>query len=73
MEGVKSFVNFAIQNFEEYETIVCPCKQCQLNKRLQPQQVYDHLTCGTRIMPGYTLNGFCMVKWLMFMLFKDPV
>jgi hypothetical protein len=54
MEGAKSFVSFAIQNSGEYETIVCPCKQCRLNKRLRPQQVYDHLTGGTGILPGYT-------------------
>jgi hypothetical protein len=54
MEGAKSFVSFAIQNSREYEMIVCPCKQCQLNKRLRPQQIYNHLTGGTRILSGYT-------------------
>jgi hypothetical protein len=34
--------------------IVCPCKQCRLNKRLRPQQIYNHLTGGTRILSGYT-------------------
>ena len=54
MEGAKSFVSFAIQNSGEYEMIVCPCKQGRLNKRLRPQQVYDHLIGGTGILPGYT-------------------
>ena len=54
MEGVKSFVSFAIRNSREYETIVCPCKKCRFNKRLRPQQVHDHLIGGTGILPGYT-------------------
>ena len=37
---------------------MCLCKQCRLNKRLRPQQVYDHLIGGTGILPGYT-------KWVL--------
>jgi hypothetical protein len=54
INGVKEFVSFVLSNSKTKEFIVCPCKKCSLRKKLRPQEVYDHLTCGSGMLQGYS-------------------
>jgi hypothetical protein len=54
MDGVKSFMDFAIRNAINPKLIQCPCKRCRLNKKLSPREVYAHLTGGAGILTTYT-------------------
>jgi hypothetical protein len=54
IDGVKAFVRFAVSNSRNKDLIVCPCKKCCFRKTLREQEVFDHLTAGSGILPGYT-------------------
>ena len=53
INGDKLFVAFAVSNSTNKEFIVCPCKNCKLNKRFNPQLAYTHLIGGIGILLGY--------------------
>jgi hypothetical protein len=54
VDGAKSFLEFAVSNSTNKEYIICPCKKCKLNKSLNPELVYTHLTGRIGILRGYT-------------------
>ncbi|XP_039128978.1 uncharacterized protein LOC120265146 [Dioscorea cayenensis subsp. rotundata] len=53
-QGVKNFIEFAFRHGSINDMILCPCPMCGFSKRLNRDEVYDHLICK-QFPKGYTI------------------
>ncbi|XP_039145533.1 uncharacterized protein LOC120282747 [Dioscorea cayenensis subsp. rotundata] len=53
-QGVKNFIEFAFRHGSINDMILCPCPMCEFSKRLNRDEVYDHLICK-QFPKGYTI------------------